>query len=113
MSLMPAATPQTTASRLSILARIYQCGQASPLLDRALDKALAYEAQVSHTQLEQLQGDLTEFEQRYQLSSTEFYRRFQAGQTDDRLDYTEWVAMIQMANNLRERLQLLTGDDPA
>ena len=113
MSLMPATNPQTTARRLSTLAQLYRRGQASPLLDRTLDKALAYEADVSRAQLEQLQSDLSEFEQRYQLSSAEFYRRFQAGQTDDRLDYTEWAALIQMADNLHERLQLLTGDDPA
>lgn len=59
----------------------------------------------------QLQVDLAEFEQRYHLASAEFCRQFQAGQTDDRLDYTEWAALIQMAHNLRERLRLLSGDE--
>jgi hypothetical protein len=53
---------------------------------------------------------MTEFEQRYHVSSAEFYRQFQAGQTDDRLDYTEWAALTQMTDNLRERLRLLSGD---
>ncbi len=70
-----------------------------------------YEAEVSRAQLAQLEIDLAEFEQRYQRSSTDFYQQFQAGKTDDRLDYTEWAALIQMANTLRERLQLLTDDD--
>jgi hypothetical protein len=80
-------------------------------MDRALDKVLAYEADVSRQQLAQLQADLLEFEQRYHLSSAEFYGQFQAGQTDDRLDYTEWAALIQMTANLRERLRLLSGDE--
>lgn len=111
MSLMPATNSQTTARRLSALAQLYRRGQSSPMLDRTLDKALSYEAEVSRAQLEHLEIDLAEFEQRYQLSSAEFYRQFQAGKTDDRLDYTEWAALIQMANNLRERLELLTDND--
>ncbi len=38
-----------------------------------------------HTQLGQLQADLAEFEQQCGFFSTKFYRRFQAGQTDDRI----------------------------
>jgi hypothetical protein len=108
---MGTAAPNVTAQRLSTLAQIYRRGQASPLMDRALDKVLAYEADVSRQQLAQLQVDLAEFEQHYHLASAEFYRQFQAGQTDVRLDYTEWAALIQMTNNLRERLRLLSGDE--
>ncbi len=61
---------------------------------------------MTEASLAQLQADLAELEKRYGLSSTEFYRQYQAGQTDDRLDYTEWAALIQMVNNLRERLRL-------
>ena len=105
------ATSNATSQRLSTLAQIYQRGQASPLMDRALEKVLAYEADVSRHQLAQLQVDLAEFEQRYHWSSDEFYRQYQAGQTDDRMDYTEWAALVQMVNNLRERLRLLAGED--
>jgi hypothetical protein len=100
-------TTRTTAKRLNTLAQLYERGQTSPLLDRALAKALTYEAAVSRQQLEQLQADLAELEQRYGLSSAEFYQQYQAGQTDDQLDYTEWAALLQMANNLQERLRLL------
>jgi hypothetical protein len=98
------------AQRLRTLAQLYQEGQVSALLERTLDKLLAYEADVCRTQLGQLQQDLAEFEQRYGLSSTEFYHRFQAGQTDDRMDYVEWASLVQMHDNLRKRLRLLTGE---
>ncbi len=100
----------TTARRLRTLAQLYQQGQTSDLMERTLDKLLVYEADVCRAQLGQLQKDLTEFEQRYGLSSTEFYRRFQAGQTDDRMDYVEWASLVQMGRNLRERLCLFTGE---
>ncbi len=102
-----------TARRLRRLAELYQQGQASELMQRTLDKLLSYEADVCRAQRRELQSDLAEFERRYDLSSEEFYRRFQAGQTDDRMDYVEWASLVQMANNLRERLRLLTGEDQA
>ena len=99
-----------TAQRLQTLAQLYQQGQASDLMERTLDKLFTREADVCREQLRQLQADLAEFEQRYGLSSAEFYRRFQSGQTDDRMDYVEWASLVQMARNLEERLRVLTGD---
>ena len=100
----------TVAQRLRALARLYQQGQASTLMDRTLSKLLAHEADICRAQLNQLQADLAEFEQRYGLSSDAFYRRFQAGQTDDRMDYVEWASLVQMTRNLQKRLRLLTGE---
>lgn len=99
------------AQRLQTLARLYRGGQASDLMDRTLHKLLSYEAEVSRTQLSQLEVDLAEFEQRYGLSSAEFYHRYRAGQTDDRMDYVEWASLIQMADNLRRRLKILAAED--
>ena len=37
------ATTSTTSQRLSTLARLYEQGQTSPLMERTLDKLLAHE----------------------------------------------------------------------
>lgn len=111
MNSVEPSTLATTAQRLRRLADLYQRGQASELTDRALNKLLAYEIDLCRKQLSQLQTDLAAFEQQYGLASTEFYHRFQAGQTDDRMDYVEWASLVQMAQNLRERLRLLTGEN--
>jgi predicted restriction endonuclease len=99
-----------TAERLHALAELYQQGQTSDLMDRTLEKLLRHEAEQCQAQLQQLQADLVEFEQRYHLSSSEFYRQFQAGQTSDAMDYVEWASLIQMADNLTKRLRLLGGE---
>ena len=111
MDNIQALSREATARRLRTLAQLYQQGQTSGIMDRALDKLLTYETDLSREQLRQLEADLAEFEQRYGLSSDEFYRRYQAGQIDDRMDYVEWASLIQMADNLRERLRLLTAED--
>ena len=103
-------TNTLTAERLHALAELYQQGQASDLMDRTLEKLLRHEAEQSQVQLSQLQADLAEFEQKYQLSSTEFYRQFQAGHTSDDMDYVEWASLVQMAENVKQRLRLLTGE---
>jgi hypothetical protein len=98
------------AQRLRTLARLYQQGGASEVMDRTLDKLLAHEAEICREQLQQLQADLAEFEERYGLSTNEFYRSFQSGETEDRMDYVEWASLAQMAQRLEERLQVLTGE---
>ena len=101
-----------TAGRLHALAELYQQGQVSDLMDRTLEKLLRHEAEQCQAQLRQLQADLAEFEQKYHLSSSEFYRQFQAGHTSDAMDYVEWASLVQMAENLAKRLRLLAGEAP-
>jgi hypothetical protein len=103
-------THTVTAERLYALAKLYEQGPVSDLMERTLEKLLRHEADECQAQLRQLQADLAEFEQKYQLSSTEFYQRFQAGQTDDAMDYVEWASLVQMTDNLTKRLRLLRGE---
>jgi predicted restriction endonuclease len=103
-------TNTLTAGRLHALAELYQQGQVSDLKDRTLEKLLRHEAEQCQAQSSQLQADLAEFEQKYHLSSSEFYQQFQAGQTSDDMDYVEWASLVQMAENLAKRLRLLTGE---
>ena len=112
MSDVHSATSNKVARRLETLAELYQQGHASALMERTLDKLLVYEADASRIQLRQLLADLTDFEQRYGLSSDEFYVRFNAGQTDDRMDYVEWASLVQMRDNLLKLLQFLEGERP-
>ena len=102
-----------TAERLHALAELFQQGHVSELMERTLEKLLHHEAEECQAQLRQLQADLAEFEQKYQRSSTEFYQQFQAGQTGDEMDYVEWASLVQMADNLKKRLRLLSGEAEA
>ena len=113
MSGQQQAQESRIGEKLHRLAELYESGQNSELVDRTLDKLLAYEVHQAQTQLSELQSDLRAFEVQYGLSSAEFYERFQAGQLDDRMDYVEWASLVQMVGNLRQRLQLLQGQDAA
>jgi ATP-dependent helicase YprA (DUF1998 family) len=110
MASIQASSATTVARRLRVLAQLYQQGQASELMDRTLEKLLAHEADLCREQLSEIQSDLAELEARYGLSTDEFYSHYQAGQTDDRLDYVEWASLVQMRDNLQARLRVLVGE---
>lgn len=74
----------------------------------AMKPTPAHDAAQTRALLAQLQADLLAFEQQYQLSSAEFYRQYQAGKMDDRLDFVEWASLIQMAESIQNRAEGLS-----
>ena len=52
-------------------------------------------------------NELSDFEKLYDMSSEMFYKRFQEGKTDDRMDFVEWASLVQMASRLERQLELL------
>jgi hypothetical protein len=82
-------------------------------MDRTLDKLLAHEAEEAKHQLAALDADLAELEKQYGMPSTEFFRRYQEGLTDDRMDFVEWASLMRMRENLVHRLELLVGGNGA
>ena len=53
-----------------------------------------------------LTNDLLEFEERYALRSDDFYRRYEAGELGDAIDYVEWAATLEMLANVERQLAL-------
>jgi hypothetical protein len=70
----------------------------------------AQEAEEVRTQLAALAADLAAYEQQYGMSSAEFVRRYEAGQTGDSMDFVEWTSLVRMRDTLRQHLQLLNGE---
>ena len=74
---------------------------------RTLDKLFALEREESQRQLQEILHDLQVLESKYGMDSETLYRKYQAGETDGRMDFVEWASLVQMAENLKERLALL------
>lgn len=96
-----------SSDRVRTLEKLYAQGETSDIVDLALEKLFAYELKESQHQLDQLNRDLSHFEQQYDLSSDVFYARFQAGEMGDAMDFVEWASLRQMAERLRQRIGLL------
>jgi len=46
--------------------------------------------------------DLAVFENQYGMSTVDFFRKYIAGETDDRMDFVEWASLAQMIVHLHE-----------
>jgi len=101
------SSSQLTAQRLERLAQLVRRQQVSEVMARTLNKLFDVEREESQQQLAQIQQDLVELENAYHMDSETFYRRWQTGEMDDRMDFVEWASLYQMAQNLQERLALL------
>jgi hypothetical protein len=95
------------------LEQLYQRGFRDAITDAALLRVASSQAARDEAVLRDLERDLSELEQQYQMSSEEFFQRWQAGEMADTADFMDWNALYQMAREVRERLELLRGETEA
>ena len=56
-----------------------------------------------------LKLDIQIFEEKYQLSSQNFYKKFSQGELGDGEDFITWAGLVEMLNENEERLRGLEG----
>ena len=72
-----------------------------------MQNIIAYQIAELRRGMLNLRLDLKGFEEKYQLSTEDFYRQFGQGATDDREDYVVWAGLYEMLHRNKERLQEL------
>lgn len=97
----------TPLDALRSLEQLYESGFHDTVTDAALRKIVESQAARDRVALHDLKKDLRELEQKYQLTSEEFFHRWQAGEMPDTADFMDWNALYQMALEARERLKIL------
>jgi hypothetical protein len=95
------------------LEQLYQRGFRDAITDAALLRVASSQAARDEAVLRDLERDLSELEQQYEMSSEEFFRLWKAGEMADTADFMDWNALYQMAREVRERLDLLRGETEA
>ena len=75
---------------------------------QTLNKAVEYEVSQSQAQLTEIEKVLGDYEKQFNLSTAEFFKRYEAGQTDDSAESIEWASLAQMAESIRKRLALFS-----
>ncbi|MBI4639198.1 MAG: hypothetical protein HY731_00785 [Candidatus Tectomicrobia bacterium] len=78
-----------------------------PVLDLAIDKLLAREISRMQELKARLSAQLATFEERYALTSADFYPRYEHSEMGDDMDFIEWAATVDMLGNVEKRLALL------
>lgn len=103
---------QDIADFRALMARLSYAQPGRAFHRDEMNDFLDAEAAQTRARLDQLQVDLLAFERQYHLSSAEFYQQYRSGKMGDDLDFVEWAALIQMAENAQNKWRLLT-EDPA
>ena len=100
-------TISTPLETLRSLEQLYKRGFRDKVTDAALLKIASSQVARDEAVLRDLERDLSELERQYQMTSEEFFQGWIAGQMADTADFMDWNALYQMAQEVRERLELL------
>ncbi|MBC8265287.1 MAG: hypothetical protein H8E47_14335 [Anaerolineales bacterium] len=57
--------------------------------------------------LERYERDLREFERGYGMESAAFYRRFEAGELGDAMDFFEWAGLYELREDIVKKIRRL------
>ena len=59
--------------------------------------------------LRQYARDLQEFELRFDMESPFFYRRFEAGELGDNMDFFEWAGLYELYQEVQSKVERLAA----
>ena len=76
-------------------------------LDLVLGKLFDVALATHRLRLERYENALRQFEQRYGMDSPAFYRRFEAGQLGDAMDFFEWAGLCELRQDLAAKIRRL------
>ena len=97
------------SEKLRILQTLFRAGYQSDVISQTLDKLIALEQERARRELAELQSRLQAFESQYNMSSEDFYQRYEQGQLDDSADFMEWSSFYDMSGLVHQRLDWLMG----
>ncbi len=80
-------------------------GSLKPLIEGAISEAL----RLTETGIQRTERRLKEFEEKYQVSTQEFLRRYQNDEMSETLDLDEWIGESRMLQHLQEKADRLRG----
>lgn len=69
--------------------------------------ALENELRIIHAGIKRTAQRLKDFESKYELRSSEFFRRYENDELAESLDFAEWIGEIRMLERLKEKSETL------
>ncbi len=72
-----------------------------------VEAALKNELRLVQTGIQRSQQKLHDFETRYDLSTSDFLRRFESDQLEETLEFAEWIGEFRLLTRLLEKSRVL------
>jgi hypothetical protein len=101
----------STLEELDRLKQLYAAGFQDAFLENALHKVIERQVARDEADLQRINAALAGFEQEHGMSSEEFWKHYQAGETADSADSMEWNVFLKMRQRIQPRLSLLRGEE--
>lgn len=98
---------QITKVSIQSIEKIFEKGLQDNYLPRSIGKIIEYEKEKTSKDIQALRKDIELFEGKYNMSSKEFFERFEKGEIGDKEEYFEWSALFQMYRRSVERFKML------
>jgi hypothetical protein len=92
------------------LAELYKNRQVDFVTAQTLNKLVDLEVSRLRMQLGGMERVLADYEKQYGMSSAEFLKKYEAGKTDDRMDYVEWASLTRMSKGFRKTLTAISSE---
>ena len=92
---------------MSQTAQLTLISSGSAPLKPLVEAALRSELKMVKLSLSRTQDNLQRFEQTYQLTTVDFYRRLTSDELTETLDFIEWVGEYKTLLKLKEKQQTL------
>jgi len=94
---------------MSQLSIHYDSAISRKKINRIVEEALDREKKIIEHALKRTQEKLRKFELQYDMSSSEFFQRYQAGNTDDRDDFIDWAGEYHIFMSINDRINDIKG----
>ena len=102
--------PNTRVKGVRWLAELYKNRQVDAVTAQTLNKLVDLETSRLRLQLEDMERVMADYERQYGMKSAEFLKKYEAGKTDDRMDYVEWASLTKMARSFRKTLTAVSSE---
>ena len=92
------------------LAELYKNRQVDTITAQTLNNLVDHEVNRLRIQLEDMERIIADYEKQYGMSSARFLKKYEAGKTDDRMDYVEWASLTKMSKGFRKLLSAISSE---
>lgn len=75
--------------------------------EKFVDSVLDYNKNLFELELKKIQSDLEKFENKYQMSSDKFYKKFESGKLDDSKDFIIWSGIYDLKISRLKKLEAI------
>ena len=94
---------------IKILEKYLKSDGVDYFAEQAIKKLISHTLQREQKDLDEITDELRSYENKYDMNSDEFHKRFHQGELNDSEDFFVWDAALEMRNRIAARIAILMG----